>query len=128
MRAHHLSLLGLLACASPPPTPAPVRPGIEVLLADSLHLVRGERVGLLTNHTGVDRRGRRDVDLLRTARDVRVTALFTPEHGFRGTEDRPDLENAVDRETGLPIYSVYGATRSPDVSALDSVDVLLIDL
>lgn len=128
MRAHHLSLLGLLACASPPPTPAPVRPGIEVLLADSLHLVRGQRVGLLTNHTGVDRRGRRDVDLLRTARDVRVTALFTPEHGFRGTEDRPDLENAVDRKTGLPIYSVYGATRSPDVSALDSVDVLLIDL
>jgi uncharacterized protein YbbC (DUF1343 family) len=104
-----------------------VRPGIEVLLADSFHLVRGRRVGLLTNHTGVDRQGRRDVDLLLAA-GVAVTTLFTPEHGFRGTEDRPDLANTSDSATGLPIYSVYGATRTPDVSALDSLDVLLIDL
>ncbi len=112
---------------APAPAPAAVRPGIEVLLADSLHLVRGVRVGLLTNHTGVDRAGRRDVDLLRVA-GVAVTTLFTPEHGFRGTEDRPDLADTADSATGLPIYSVYGATRTPDLSALDSIDVLLIDL
>jgi uncharacterized protein YbbC (DUF1343 family) len=104
-----------------------VRPGIEVLLTDSAQLVRGVRVGLLTNHTGVDRAGRRDIDLLRAA-GVAVTALFTPEHGFRGTEDRPDLADTADSATGLPIYSVYGATRTPDLSALDSIDVLLIDL
>lgn len=135
MRARHLAVgfgvLAWAACASrgavPGPTPAAVRPGIEVLLADSFHLVRGRRVGLLTNHTGVDRQGRRDVDLLLAA-GVAVTTLFTPEHGFRGTEDRPDLANTSDSATGLPIYSVYGATRTPDVSALDSLDVLLIDL
>jgi uncharacterized protein YbbC (DUF1343 family) len=135
MRARHLVIgFGVLtgaACAprgpARGPVPAAVRPGIEVLLTDSAHLVRGARVGLLTNHTGVDRAGRRDVDLLRAA-GVAVTTLFTPEHGFRGTEDRPDLADTADSATGLPIYSVYGATRTPDLSALDSVDVLLIDL
>lgn len=135
MRARHLvvgfGVLAWAACAPggavPGPSPAAVRPGIEVLLADSFHLVRGRRVGLLTNHTGVDRQGRRDVDLLLAA-GVAVTTLFTPEHGFRGTEDRPDLANTLDSATGLPIYSVYGATRTPDVSALASLDVLLIDL
>ena len=135
MRARHVVIgFGVLAgaaCAprgpARGPVPAMVRPGIEVLLSDSVHLVRGARVGLLTNHTGVDRGGRRDVDLLRAA-GVAVTTLFTPEHGFRGTEDRPDLADTKDSATGLPIYSVYGATRTPDLSALDSVDVLLIDL
>ena len=105
-----------------------MRPGIEVLLADSLHLVRGKRVGLLTNHTGIDRTGRRDVDALLQADGLRLTALFSPEHGFRGTEDRPDLADAIDSASGLPIYSVYGATRWPDLSGLDSIDVLVIDL
>ena len=135
MRARHFvvgfGVVAGAACAPrgavPGPAPAAVRPGIEVLLADSFRLVRGRRVGLLTNHTGVDRQGRRDVDLLLAA-GVAVTTLFTPEHGFRGTEDRPDLANTSDSATGLPIYSVYGATRTPDVSALDSLDVLLIDL
>src|SRR5574341_1981982 len=109
MRTRHLVwLLALLGCAGS--GVAQVRPGIEVLLADSFHLVRGRRVGLLTNHTGVDRQGRRDVDLLLAA-GVAVTTLFTPEHGFRGTEDRPDLADTSDSATGLPIYSVYGATR-----------------
>lgn len=135
MRARHLVIgFGVVigaGCApggpAPAPAPAAVRPGIEVLLTDSAHLVRGVRVGLLTNHTGVDRAGRRDVDLLRAA-GVAITTLFTPEHGFRGTEDRPDLADTADSATGLPIYSVYGATRTPDLSALDSIDVLLIDL
>lgn len=136
MRAHHLALgslvLAVAACgpAAAPPAPSSggVRPGIEVLLADSVHLVRGRRVGLLTNHTGVDRRGRRDVDLLRATADVHLTALFSPEHGFRGTADRPDLPDDVDSTTGLPIYSLYRGARPPNLSALDSLDVLLVDL
>jgi uncharacterized protein YbbC (DUF1343 family) len=122
MRSHHLALLGLLACAAP--ARAPVRPGIEVLLADSLALVAHRRVGLLTNHTGVDRTGRRDVDLLRGM----VTVLFSPEHGFAGTEDRPDLPDATDSATGLPIYSLYRATPAAALAALDGVDVLVVDL
>src|ERR1041385_492888 len=103
MRAHRISFLGFVACVAS--AHAQVQPGIEVLLRDSAHLVAGKRVALLTNQTGVDRTGRRDVDLLRGDSTVRVTLLFSPEHGFRGTADRPDIPNAVDAATGLPIYS-----------------------
>jgi uncharacterized protein YbbC (DUF1343 family) len=131
MRAHHLSVLGLgLLWVTPPVAPLAVRPGIEVLLADSAHLLAGKRVGLLSNHTGVDRQRRRDVDVLLAAAPAgaRLTVLFSPEHGFRGTEDRSGLPDAVDSVTGLPIYSLYGGSRSAAHAALDSLDVLLIDL
>lgn len=104
-----------------------MRPGIDVLLSDSAHLVRGARVALLTNQAGVDRSGRRTLDRLRAA-GVRVEALFSPEHGFRGREDRPNLPDAVDSATGLPIYSLYTGARPPRLAALDSVDAVLIDL
>lgn len=126
MRAHHLVwLMGSLACAAP--TTAQVRPGIEVLVSDSARLITGKRLGLLTNHTGIDRQGRRDVDVL-VAAGFRLTALYSPEHGFRGTEDRSGLPDGVDSATGLPIYSLYGGSRAAARAALDSVDVLLIDL
>lgn len=129
MRWSPLWLLGSLACAgSLPAGEASVRPGIEVLLTDSLHLIRGRRVGLLSNHTGVDRAGRRDADLLRTMDGVRLTVLFSPEHGFRGREDRPGLPDEIDSTTGLPIYSLYSGARPPNLAGLDSLDVLLIDL
>ena len=120
--------MGSLACAAPPPTTAQVRPGIDVLLTDSVHLVRGKRLGLLTNHTGIDRQGRRDVDLLRTAHAARLTVVFSPEHGFRGTEDRSGLPDGTDTATGLPIYSLYGGSRTTARAALDSLDVVLMDL
>jgi len=106
---------------------AQVRPGIEVLLSDSIHLVHGKRIGLLTNHTGVDRHGRRDADLL-IAHGLRLTALFAPEHGIRGLEDRPGLPDALDSATGVPIYSLYGGSPTAARSALDSLDVVLVDL
>jgi len=104
-----------------------VRPGIEVLLSDSVRLVRGKRIGLLSNQTGVDAAGRRDVDRLLAA-GLRPVALFSPEHGFRGAEDRPGLPDAIDSATRLPIYSLFGGSRSAAHAALDSIDVLLIDL
>ena len=132
MRAHHLVwLLGGLGCSAgaPAAAAAQVRPGIEVLLADSAHLIVGKRLGLLTNQSGVDRQGRRDVDLLRTARDARLTVLFSPEHGFEGTEDRTGLPDGIDSASGLPIYSLYGGSRTAVTPAIrDSVDVILIDL
>jgi uncharacterized protein YbbC (DUF1343 family) len=97
-------------------------------LSDSAQLIAGKRLGLLTNHTGIDHLGRRDVDLLRTTHDARLTVLFSPEHGFRGTEDRPGLPDGRDSVTGLPIYSLYGGSRTAAYAALDSTDVLLIDL
>ncbi|OLB47992.1 MAG: hypothetical protein AUG74_22900 [Bacteroidetes bacterium 13_1_20CM_4_60_6] len=136
MRAHHLIWMVCGVCCSAagggtsriPPAGAPVRPGIEVLLSDSAHLIASKRLGLLTNNTGVDHLGRRDVDLLRTTHDARLTVLFSPEHGFRGTEDRPGLPDGKDSVTGLPIYSLYGGSRTAAWAALDSTDVVLIDL
>ncbi len=114
--------------------PERVRPGIAVLLDDSLHLIRGKRVGLLTNQTGVDGRGTSDIDLL--ARDerasragVKLVALFSPEHGIRGTEDREHVASGVDSNTGVPIHSLYGAgTVGPPDSTLRGIDVLVFDL
>lgn len=108
-------------------TPAVVRPGLEVLLTDSLHLVRGRRVGLLSNQSGVDRGGVHGVDRLLAA-GVRLTALFSPEHGFRGQAAPGEhVASTTDSATGLPIYSLYGATSVPTPEMLSQVDVLLVD-
>ncbi len=121
-----VATLGLVACGGV--SRAQVRPGIEVLIQDSLHLVRGRALGLLTNHTGIDRAGRRDVDVLRGTAGVQLRVLFSPEHGFRGTEDRPGLPDATDSASGLPIYSLFSGAKPPNFAALDSIDVLAIDL
>jgi uncharacterized protein YbbC (DUF1343 family) len=106
-----------------------VRPGIEVLLSDSLHLVRGRRVGLVTNHTGVDREGRTDIDLLAERPEVELVALFSPEHGIRGEERAgAAIESGTDERTGLPIHSLYGKTRKPTPEMLEGIDVLLFDM
>ena len=106
----------------------PIRPGIEVLLEDSLHLVEGRRVGLITNQTGVDASGRSSIDRIHEHPSVELVALFAPEHGIRGTADPGEtIEDDVDVETGLPIFSLYGAVRSPTPEMLDGIDVLLID-
>ena len=134
MRAHRFVVVLCLACAgtgrAPSPGATPVRPGIAVVLSDSAHLIAGKRLGLLTNHTGIDHLGRRDADLLLAAQGSggRLTVLFSPEHGFRGTEDREGLPDGQDSATGLPIYSLYGGSRNAARAALDSIDVLLIDL
>lgn len=106
-----------------------VLPGIEVLLRDSLHLVRGLRVGLITNHTGFDRQGLPSIDRLAESPDVNLVALFSPEHGIRGTIRGGDaIDDDTDRGTGLPIHSLYGETRKPTPEMLEGIDVLLFDI
>jgi uncharacterized protein YbbC (DUF1343 family) len=112
---------------------ARVRPGITVLLRDSIHLIRGKRIGLLTNQTGIDEKGNSDIDLLRDkrARDAgaSLVQLFSPEHGLRGTEDRPNIASGIDERSGLPVYSLYGRqTMAPPDSILRRLDVLVFDL
>jgi len=105
-----------------------VRPGIEVLLSDSLQLLSGKSVGLVSNQGGIDAAGVSDVDRLLRA-GIRLVALFSPEHGFRGAADPgAAVSSTVDSATGLPIYSLYGATRAPTDSMLRGVDLLLVDL
>ena len=110
-----------------------VRPGISILLRDSMELIRGKKIGLLTNQTGVNEGGDSDIDLLRgdAARkaNVNLTVLFSPEHGIRGTEDREGITNSVDQKTGLPIISLYGAeTTAPPDSEMRKIDALVFDL
>jgi uncharacterized protein YbbC (DUF1343 family) len=120
-RAHHVRVHDRDASAP--------LPGIDVLLRDSLHLVRGKRVGLITNHTAVTRDGRSDVDVLFATPGVRLTALFGPEHGIRGNVDGGESIGAGrDPKTGVPVYSLYGATERPTSAMLRDVDVLLFDI
>ncbi len=121
------------ACASPQvdarSAVAEVLPGVEVLLRDSLHLLEGKRVGLITNHSGRDRSGKSSVDLLHQAEGVNLTALFAPEHGLRGAaEAGVAIASTIDSATGVPIFSLYGETRVPTPEMLEQVDVLLYDI
>lgn len=124
-----------LACApSAPVSVAPsqsagVVPGIEVLLTDSLHLVRGKRVGLLTNHSGRDRSGTSTIDRLFRAPGVRLTALYGPEHGIRGVAKAGEKIGAsVDSATGVHVYSLYGDVKVPTAEMMKDIDVLLYDI
>jgi uncharacterized protein YbbC (DUF1343 family) len=119
-----------------PPAPGsePIVPGITVLLEDSVGLVQGKRVGLLTNQTGVDRSGASDIELLAhspraTRAGVRLAAIFSPEHGLRGAEDRQYVDGGIDPVSGVRVYSLYGATVvAPPDSVLRQLDVLVVDL
>jgi len=120
-------LFALLLLARP--VAAQVTSGLEVLLSDSLNVLRGKRVGLITNQTGADRQGRRNVDLIYKAPGVQLVALFGPEHGFAGTVRGGDKVGVgTDSATGLTVYSLYGSTRVPSDSMLQNVDVLVYDI
>ena len=131
-----LLLLMASACATRVASRAPssrVRPGISVLLTDSIGLLRGKRVGLLTNQTGVDEHGESDIERLRGAEALAVGArlvrLFSPEHGIRGTEDRENLASGIDTRSGLVVHSLFAReTIPPPDSLLRDIDVLVVDL
>ena len=106
---------------------APVLSGIDVLRADGFAALRGKRVGLITNHTGRARDGATTIDLLHGAKDVKLVALFSPEHGIRGILDAK-VPSEKDEKTGLVIHSLYGETRRPTDEMLQGVDVLVLDL
>jgi uncharacterized protein YbbC (DUF1343 family) len=89
------------------------------------------RVGLVTNQTGLDSRGRRDIDVLARAKGLKLTAIFSPEHGVLGTADTADIGNSKDGSTGVTIYSVYGdsdAKRRPPMDIVRNLDVLVYDI
>ena len=129
-----VSILGACAMRGSAAASAPVvRPGISVLLSDSIHLIKGKRVGLLTNQTGVDEHGESDIERMRSAKaraaGVQLVRLFSPEHGIRGTEDREQLASGVDERSGLFIQSLYAnGTIGPPDSTLRDLDVLVVDL
>lgn len=107
----------------------PVAVGAELLLRDSLHLVRGKRVGLITNPTARSAQGRHTIDLLNEHPEVQLTVLFAPEHGLRGGVDAGvQIRDGRDPESGLSVRSLYGQTMKPTPAMLRDIDVLLFDM
>ena len=106
-----------------------VKTGIEVLKKQNFKILEGLRVGLVTNPTGVDNDLRSDVDILHAAKNVKLVALFGPEHGVRGNVHAGDaVANDSDPATGLPVYSLYGKYRMPSDEMLKNIDVLVYDI
>jgi uncharacterized protein YbbC (DUF1343 family) len=103
------------------------RTGIDVLETEKFASLRGKRVGLITNQTGLDSHGHRTIDLLARAEGVNLVAIFSPEHGIAGVADAT-VFNQADAPTGLPIYSLYGATRRPTGEMLRGIDTLVFDV
>jgi len=102
--------------------------GIDVLEQQNFVPLRGKRVGLITNQTGVDSQGRRTIDVLAHADGVKLVALFSPEHGIAGQLDSANVANAIDAVTGLKIFSLYGDTRRPTDQMLQGLDALVFDI
>jgi uncharacterized protein YbbC (DUF1343 family) len=107
---------------------AEVHTGLDVLAERDFASLRGKRVGLITNHTGLARDGRRNVDLMRAA-NINVVALFSPEHGLAGRQDQERIGDSADPATGVPIYSLYsGPRRRPTAEMLQGIDTLVFDI
>ena len=139
--ASALFVLASCTSAAPRAAPAPaapmsasqdaaVRPGIEVFLSDVPAALRGKRIGLITNQSGIDRAGTPDIDLLARHPDLKLVALLAPEHGIRGDAAAgATIVNETDASTGIPIYSLYTAEdRGPTPEMLKDVEVLVYDL
>ncbi|MDE6121437.1 MAG: DUF1343 domain-containing protein, partial [Muribaculaceae bacterium] len=108
---------------------AQVKPGIEVLRDRNFDNLRGKRVGLITNPSGVDNKLKSTIDILNEAKDVKLVGLYSPEHGVRGDVHAGDhVDNYTDPATGVPVYSIYGKSRKPSPEMLKDVDVLLYDI
>ena len=125
----HGTDFGSSASITAPLHAQPVLTGIDVLRADGFGLLKGKRVGLVTNHTGRARDGSTTIDLLHSSstQGHRLMALFSPEHGIRGALEA-NVPSTRDEKTGLPIHSLYGDTRRPTDAMLQDIDMLVIDL
>ncbi len=103
--------------------------GAEMLMKDEKKLLKGKRVGLITNPTGVDQNLNSVVDLLNNDPDIQLEALYGPEHGVRGDAQAGQyVDYYIDEVTGLPVYSLYGKTRKPTPEMLENIDVLVFDI
>jgi uncharacterized protein YbbC (DUF1343 family) len=106
-----------------------VKPGIDVLREKGFEPLRGKRIGLITNPTGVDSQLRSTIDILHEAPGVELVALYGPEHGVRGEYPAGELiDNKPDPATGITMFSLYGRTRKPTPEMLKGVDVLVYDI
>jgi uncharacterized protein YbbC (DUF1343 family)/CubicO group peptidase (beta-lactamase class C family) len=102
--------------------------GIDVLVRRKFADLKGLRIGLITNQTGIDAQRRSTIDLLAAAPDVKLKKLFSPEHGIRGELDQEKIGDTKDKKTGLPVLSLYGERRAPSPEQLADLDALVFDI
>jgi len=108
---------------------AKVQLGIEVLAKSNFEILKGKKVGLITNASGVDSHLNSTIDILNSAKGFELVALFGPEHGIRGdVEGGDNISDYTDKTTGLPVYSLYGKNRKPPTDILDKIDILIYDI
>ena len=108
---------------------AKVQLGIDVLQSQGFEMLQGKRVGLITNHTGKNNRGKSTIDILFNAPGGKLVALFSPEHGIRGkAEHGAIITDSIDQKTQLPIFSLYGKNKRPTSEMLKNIDVLVFDM
>ena len=107
----------------------PVETGLEMLVKSNFKVLKGNKVGLITNPTGVDKNLRSCIDLIFKAPGVRLTSLYGPEHGVRGEYTAGEIIGSItDPLTHLKVYSLYGNTRKPAKEMLEGIDVLVYDI
>ncbi len=125
----HFLAAAVLSICSAITVHAQVRPGIEVLEGRDFDGLKGKKVGLVTNPSGVDSHLRSTIDILNDSPEVDLRKLFAPEHGVRGDVYAGGrVEDGKDPKTGLPVYSVYGSTRKPTAEMLSGLDVVVYDI
>jgi len=136
MKSHSLIFLCAFLLASSSPGQTIVKTGDEVFIENHLELIRGKKVGIITNQSGIllgcdsiHSNGRNIVDVLSEYPGTKVAAIFAPEHGIRGVESAGEYTNdSVDPKTGIPIFSLYGRITKPSPAMLQGIDVLIYDI
>ncbi|MDE5968720.1 MAG: DUF1343 domain-containing protein, partial [Muribaculaceae bacterium] len=123
------TLLSILLSFITLATSAQVKPGIDVLEDNNFTQLKGKRIALITNPTGVNSRLVPTVDILANAADVKLVALLAPEHGIRGdVVAGATVASSTDTATGLPVYSIYGSTKKPTAAMLAGCDAIVYDI
>lgn len=129
MKKISLVLFSFILLLAAPVYGQKIKTGLEVLKSKNFKVLEGKRVGLITNPTGIDNNVKSTIDVLFEAKNVKLVALFGPEHGVRGDVHAGDkVDNMADPKTGLPVYSLYGKTRKATPEMLKGIDVLVYDI
>ena len=124
-----MAILATCALAAQDAADYRVKPGIETLRDSGFEALKGKRVGLITNPTGIDNSFNATIDILDQAEGVELVALFAPEHGVRGDITAgATVGNSTDPSTGVKVYSLYGVTKKPTPAMLDGIDALVYDI
>ncbi len=101
--------------------------GADILVSEKLDLIKGKKIGLVVNHSSLLSNGKHLVDALYENKEIKIVALFGPEHGFRG-DTTGEIDNTVDKKTGIPVFSLYGKTYKPTNEMLQGIEVLIFDI